>query len=68
MLLNENIGEWLVARATGRRFGDRDGQAMTEYVLTAGILLASVVVLAVFLYTFKEYSGRVLELAASEYP
>jgi hypothetical protein len=43
MLLNENIGEWLVARATGRRFGDRSGQAMTEYILTAGILLASVV-------------------------
>ncbi len=68
MLLNENIGEWLIARATGPRFGDRDGQAMTEYVLTAGILLASVVILALFLYTFKEYSGRVLELAASEYP
>jgi hypothetical protein len=68
MLLSQSIGEWLVARATGRRFGNRSGQAMTEYVLTAGILLATVVILALFLYTFKEHSGRVLELAASEYP
>jgi hypothetical protein len=68
MLLSQSIGEWLVARATGRRFGDRAGQAMTEYVLTAGVLLATVAVMAVFLYTFKEHSGRVLELAASEYP
>lgn len=44
------------------------GQAMIEYVITAGMLMAAVVILALLLYTFKEYGGRVLDLVASEYP
>lgn len=39
-----------------------------EYVFTAVILMALVAVLAVFLYTYKEHTNRVLDLAASEYP
>jgi len=44
------------------------GQAMLEYVVTAGAILAVVVILSLFLYTFKEYGGRILDLIASEYP
>lgn len=46
----------------------RSGQAATEYVVVAGMLLASVMILALLLYTFKEYGGRILDLVASEYP
>jgi hypothetical protein len=41
---------------------------MMEYLMAAGVLLASVAILAVFLYTFREYGDRILNLAASEYP
>ena len=44
------------------------GQAMTEYVVIAWLLMASLGILAVFLVTFKEYSGRILALVSSEYP
>jgi hypothetical protein len=52
----------------GRYGGARRGQTSVEYLITAGMLIASVAILAVFLYTFKEYGGRVLDLVASEYP
>ncbi len=41
---------------------------MIEYMVTAVMLLSAVVVLALVLYTFREHGGRVLDLAASEYP
>ena len=44
------------------------GQAMIETITIAAMLVAGVTILAVFLYTFREYGGRVLDLAASEYP
>jgi hypothetical protein len=44
------------------------GQVATEYLVVAGILLACVVLLSIFLYTFKEQGDRVLNIAASEYP
>ena len=44
------------------------GQAMVEYVITTCVLIAMVAIMAVFLYTFKENGGRILDLAASEYP
>jgi len=44
------------------------GQAMTEYVVIAGLLMASLGILTVFFATFKEYGGRVLALVSSEYP
>ena len=50
------------------RKGGKSGQAMTEYVIVAGMLTAAVAILAVFLYTFKEYGGRVLDLVSSDYP
>lgn len=41
---------------------------MTEYVMVAGVLLASVAMLALLLYVFKEYGGRILSMVSSEYP
>lgn len=46
----------------------RSGQALVEYVMTVAVLTAMLTVCAVFLYTFKSYGGRVLDLVASEYP
>ena len=46
----------------------RSGQATVEYAVVAGILTATVAILAVFLYTFREYGGRVLDMVSSEYP
>lgn len=46
----------------------RRGQAMLEYVLVAGVLLAAVAVCALLLYALRQQSARVLDLAASEYP
>lgn len=39
-----------------------------EYLVTMGVLLLLLVMLGLFLFTFKEYSGRILGLVASEYP
>ncbi len=46
----------------------RRGQTLAEYAIVTGVLLAVVAMAALFLYTFKEYGGRILDLAASEYP
>ena len=46
----------------------REGQTLTEYVIVAGVLVGVVAVLSVFLYTFREQSGRVLDLVAWDYP
>ena len=55
-------------READRSTDGSSGQAMLEYVIVAGMLLATVGIMAVFLYSFKEQGGRVLDLAASEYP
>ena len=55
-------------RWISRKSRRQAGQAMVEYVIVAGVLEAMVAVLSVFLYTFREQSGRVLDLVASEYP
>ena len=47
---------------------NRDAQAMVEYVLAAGILLACVSVMAVLLYALREHAHRVLTLIGSDYP
>lgn len=44
------------------------GQAMVEYVIIAGLLMACMGILTVFFVTFKEYGGRILALVSSEYP
>ena len=41
---------------------------MIEYILIAAMLIVAVAILAVFLYTFREHSGRVLDLVAADYP
>lgn len=46
----------------------RRGQTLVEYAVATGVLLAVVALAALFLYTFKEYGGRILDLVASEYP
>jgi len=54
-----------------RSFGvaqDRSGQAMVEYVVVAGILLASTAIMTLFLSVFRDYGTRVLNLVGSEYP
>jgi len=46
----------------------RSGQAMVEYVVIAGILLATFAIFYLFQGTFKEFGARVLSLIGSEYP
>ena len=47
---------------------ENSGQALTEYVVVAGMLMASVAVLALFFRVFGEYGRRIYELVSSEYP
>ena len=53
-----------------RGFGRRScrGQAMVEYVVATGLLLATLAMLSLVLYTFREYGARVLDLVAYNYP
>ena len=44
------------------------GQTMVEYVVVAGMLLASAAIFALLLATYREYGSRVLALMGSEYP
>jgi hypothetical protein len=44
------------------------GQAMIEYMILAVLLIVAGSILAIFLYAFRENGGRVLDMAASEYP
>jgi hypothetical protein len=48
--------------------GSRSGQAMTEFMIVAVVMIASIAILSVLLMTFEAYGDRVLGLAASEYP
>lgn len=51
-----------------RRAARHRGQAMVEYTIMAGLLMASLAVMTLFLQTFKEYGFRILDLLSSEYP
>jgi|YNPNPStandDraft_1061719.scaffolds.fasta_scaffold397038_1 Tfp pilus assembly protein PilV len=44
------------------------GQTMVEFVSMVAMTLLTIIVLALLLYTFKEYGARVMELVGSEYP
>ena len=46
----------------------RSGQAMVEYMVATGLLLGTLAMLALLLYVFKEYGGRVLDLVDYDYP
>lgn len=61
--------ERLVARlrAIGWAGNDR-GQAAVEYIVVTGVLLAAMLIMALFTETFKEWGERLLELIASDYP
>ncbi len=47
---------------------NRSGQAMIEYLLIAAVVITTVAILALLLYAFREQSGRVIDLVASDYP
>jgi len=44
------------------------GQAMVEYLVITGMLLASLAILTLFLETFREFGARILDMVASDYP
>ncbi len=44
------------------------GQTLVEFVSMVAMTLLTIIVLALLLYTFKEYGARVMELVGSEYP
>ena len=44
------------------------GQALTEYVVLTGLLLGMVLILAIFLYAFKVFGARILDLVSYELP
>jgi hypothetical protein len=46
----------------------KSGQTMVEFMVVAGMVLASLAILTLFLTTFREYGTRVLDLVGSEYP
>ena len=46
----------------------RSGQASVEYLIVVCMMIASLAILVVFLFAFREYGGRILDLAGSEYP
>jgi hypothetical protein len=46
----------------------RGGQAMIEYTVIVAMLVLSLGIFAVFLYTIKEQGGRALDLVALHYP
>ena len=46
----------------------RSGQAAVEYLVVVAAMIAMLAILVVFLGAFREYGGRILQIAASEYP
>jgi hypothetical protein len=44
------------------------GQVMLEYAVVLAMTLGILVMLGFFIYIFKEYGGRVLDLISSPYP
>ena len=67
-LRNNMADDYENGRKRGQALRRSSGQAMVEYLFTAAALILAVVVIAVFLYTFREHSGRVLDLVASKDP
>ena len=47
---------------------NKRGQAMTEFVIVAGVIVAVAIMTVAFLLTFHDYGTRVLDLVGSEYP
>lgn len=49
-------------------FCDKKGQTMVEYMIITVMLVFSLSVMAVFLFTFREFGSRVLDLVAADFP
>jgi len=48
--------------------GSRSGQVMLEYLMVVVVSFGVIIITALLYYVFKEHGGRILDLAASEYP
>lgn len=48
--------------------GVRRGQALVEYLIAVGVLLAMLGILAMLKWTLAGYGGRIVDLVACEYP
>ena len=46
----------------------KSGQAMMEYIVTMLMSLGLLVMVLLLYYVFKEFGGRIVDLASSEYP
>ncbi len=57
-----------MGNACQRRRRGRDGQTLVEVAVIAGMLMASLGILTLFLTTFKQYGGRIMAQVSSEYP
>jgi hypothetical protein len=44
------------------------GQVMLEYVVVVAMTLGILVTLGFFIYVFKEYGGRILDIVSSDFP
>jgi len=67
MLCKDMVAMKIRGRGKDGRRG-RSGQAMVEYMVATGLLFGTLAVLALVLYVFKEYGGRILDLVAYDYP
>ena len=41
---------------------------MVEFTVVMGLLMGTLLMLTIFLYTFREYGGRILNLVGMDYP
>lgn len=46
----------------------KKGQAMLEYIMVLAMTLGVLVTLGFFIFVFKEYGGRILDLVSSDFP
>jgi hypothetical protein len=46
----------------------KSGQSMLEYVMVLAMTLGIMVTLGFFIYVFKEYGDRILDIVSSDYP
>jgi hypothetical protein len=58
----------LIRKTLNKLLGSRRGQTMVEYMILTVMLVFSLSVMAVFLFTFREFGSRVLDLVASDFP
>jgi len=59
---------WLIIITLNKLLGNKSGQTMVEYMILTVMLVFSLSVMAVFLFTFREFGSRVLDLVAADFP